>query len=503
MRRRTKILLIALGTLAVLSVTLAWRIHTWGNPLPLAYRLVSILPGNPGGDRSWIYQRTSDHRRVIASDTDEDGTIDSVLVEGSDIASFNRPAADPDNRWLVICLDGIPYEEILALWEEGHFREFFRPVPLISPFPSESEIAMTESLHAGPVPGYEHGYFDREANQLKGGILQTLQEVDIPYLRMLDYDMGGLFKGAAYLLPGKSYQADLGRFRKRFLASDEKIYLAHIASIDSLIHIIQREEIRALLIAAEALLRELYYDAGGKLRITVYADHGNSLALSKRVPLEKHLAANGWSKNGTLDKPRDVVIPTYGLIAFSAVYTAPENIPELAAMLGQVEGIDIAVYRKENGMVIESARGRAEMLWNGDATSFRYVTETGDPLALNPVLENLRKEGKADREGWVSNEDLFLATLDHAYPDPGYRLHWAAINHVTNPADILISYAPGYFYGRSLFDKFVTLYSTHGSFDRMQTLGFAMSTDGPLPRTIRSKELLPADIAERKKAAKP
>ena len=504
MKRPAKIALALLSILAGSGALLAWRIHTWGNPVPLAYRLISVLPGNPGDDRAWIYSREADGQRIVASDADEDGTVDTVLTEGNDLESFARPApGDEDARWLVVCLDGVPYEEIIAVWEEGYFREFFRPVALIAPFPSESEVAMTESLHAGPVPGYEHGYFDREANKVRGGILQTLQEVDIPYLRLLDYDMGGFFKGLAYLLPGKSYHADLGRFRKRFLASQEKIYLAHIASVDSLYHIFPREKMHKRLIAADALLRELYFNANGKLRITVYADHGNSLQLSQRVPLEDHLAANGWRMRGKLEEPNDVVIPTYGLIAFSAVYVAPEQIERLAPILAEPEGVDLVTYRKESGMVIESSRGRAEFEWRPDGSAYRYLPVTGDPLALQEIMDRLRKEAKVDAEGWVADADLFAATLDHTYPDPGRRLWQAAVNHVTNPADILISYAPGYFYGRKLFAKFVTLYSTHAGFDRMQTLGFAMSTDGPLDRTIRSGELLPPDIAARKQAASP
>src|SRR3990170_1303169 len=176
-------------------------------------------------------------RRYVTVDSDADGTVDVVLRAGS-VESFARPRADdPEARWLVLCVDGVPYAEMLMLWKEGYFREFFRPVPLIAPFPTASGIALSEAFHTAPVQGYEDGYFDIQRNRLSGGALMTTTGENIPYLKLLDYDMPGALKGLAYILPHKSYRADLGRFRSRFLASHDKIYLAHIASTDSLYHI--------------------------------------------------------------------------------------------------------------------------------------------------------------------------------------------------------------------------------------------------------------------------
>ncbi|MFQ5930606.1 MAG: hypothetical protein ACE5MK_13000, partial [Acidobacteriota bacterium] len=179
MRRRHKILLTLLVLLLGLGGALGWRIHHWGQTLPIAYSRVAGSPAEPGGQRSFSYLRVRDgsgaSQRITTVDSDGDGTVDLVLAEGRSVSSFARPRADdPEARWLVLCLDGVPYAELLALWEEGYFREFFRPVPLISPFPSDSENALTDVLHAGPVPGYEHRYFDRDANQLAGGVLTTL-----------------------------------------------------------------------------------------------------------------------------------------------------------------------------------------------------------------------------------------------------------------------------------------------------------------------------------------
>lgn len=509
MRRRTKILLGLLGTLVVLGGPAAWKIHTWGQPVPVAYRRVAVTPANPGGGRSFAYvhldARGQPGDRVVAVDTDGDGTVDQVLTEGGAPASFARPQAnDPEARWLILCLDGVPYQEMLALWEEGYFREFFRPTPLISPFPSDSESALTDLFHAGPVPGYEHRYFDRTANRLAGGALTTFTGKNIPYLKLLDYDMPGYFKGVTYLLPHKSYRADLGRLRKRFLASREKVFLAHIASSDSLYHILPKEEMRRLLTEVDSLLRELYFDAGGKLRITLFSDHGNSLVESRPVPLKQFLESRGWRLTDRLEEPRDVVVPAYGLVGFIAVYCLQESKAELGGYLMQMEGVDLVVsdFPKEfpHSVLIEGPSGSGWIRWEADASAFSYGYEPflgeGDPLGLKPILSQGNKSFP-----WRDNE-FFAATAGHRYPDVGYRLWQWATNHVENRADILVSLKPGYYYGSGTFQRFVTIYSTHGALDAAQSLGFAMSTDGPLKGPIRSKDLLPSDLmakAEKRK----
>ncbi|MFQ5662713.1 MAG: hypothetical protein ACE5HL_02655 [Terriglobia bacterium] len=509
MRRRSKILLVVVAAVVGLGGLLAWRIHTWGRPVPLAYRRLALASAGAENRRSYTYVRLGpageplgdSSGRTVALDADDDGTIDFVLSEGSPPTRFSRPRPDdPEARWLVVCLDGIPYKVLLSLWEEGYFREFFHPAPLISPFPSDSETALTDVFHTGPVPGYQHRYFDRATNQLAGGPLTTLGEENLPYLRRLDYDMGGLFKALAYVLPRKSYRADLGRLRQRFLASRRRVYLAHIASSDSLYHILPRKEMRRLLLEVDSLLRELYFNAQGKLRITVFSDHGNSLVASRAVPLTEHLAAHGWRLTASRRRPRDVVVPAYGLVGFLAVYCAPEQRTELARRLAQMEGADLVVYSDSSHLVIENARGQARLDWNQDASAFRYQPLTADPLALADILAGLRQEGKIDPEGWAQDADLFRATLHHAYPDPAYRLWQWATNHVRNPADLLVSLRPGYFHGSRSFQAMVEILSTHGALDHAQSTGFAMTTDSPLPGPLRSRDLLPEDLRESKAA---
>lgn len=498
MRRRKDILLVVLASLLLLASLLAWRIHTWGQPLRVVFRPIQVIPADAESGRSVTYMRLGARegqpKRYVTLDSDGDGTVDQVLTEGP-LGSFSRPAPDdPEARWLVLCVDGVPYLEFLALWEEGHFREFFRPAPLIAPFPTASGIALTEAFHTGAVMGYEDGYFDRKANRLSGGSLKTTLGEDIPYLKLLDYDLPGPFRGLAYVLPQKSFHADLGRLRRRFLESRNKVYFAHIATTDSIYHVLPRAEARRLLLGLDALLRQLYLEANGKLRITVFSDHGNSLAEGHPVPLAAYLASEGWQLAKRCGEARAVVVPAYGLLGFFAVYCVGDEKAALAQHLAKMEGVDVVVYAEPGGAVVENREGRVRLEWKEDGSAFRYQPQESDPLKLADILARLKEEGKLGPEGWISDQDLLAATAAHVYPDPGHRLWQWARNHVRNPADVLVSLKPGYHQGSKTFEYVVTMLSTHGSMDRAQTLGFATTTDGPLTAPLRSKDLLPPNL---------
>jgi hypothetical protein len=502
MSRRRRILWIALAALLLLGGALAWRIHTWGQPLAVVYEPRSLPPEASGSGHHSLYQPRGEGRLanevLEAIDTDGDGTVDEVLSTGKTPVRFLRPRPDDSEaRWLVLCLDGVPYEEMRALWDEGHFREFFRPVPVIAPFPSASGLALSALFHTAPVAGYEDGYFDRARNELSGGALKTSTQADLPYAAMLDYDLPGWSRGLAYVMPVKGYRADLGRLRTRFRAWRPPVYVAHIATTDSLYHVVPRAEARQLLLEIEALLREFYFDARGKLRITVFSDHGNSLVPNRAVRLRQHLESRGWTLASRLGGPRAVVVPAYGLMGFLAAYCQPEARAALARGLAALKGVDVVVFADGDAVVVESSRGHARVEWTPDAARYRYVPARGDPLELKDIVAALKFEKKLDKNGWAGDADWLAATAEHRYPDALHRLRGWATNHVRNRAEVVASLEPGFHQGSRAFDLLVTMLSTHGSFDRGQSLGFAMSTDAPLASAVRNEGLLPKELRER------
>ena len=470
--------------LAILAGYIALHIHRWGQPVPQVF--------HPAGEHRW---RADDGRQIQAADLDGDGVYDQFIQASG---FFARPtAATTGSRLLILCLDGVPYSQMYALWEQGRFREFFPPVEMVSTFPSDSEAAMTGLLHAAAGPGYENEYFDRTQGRVTGGIRVTLEQSS-SYLKKLDYDEPAIFKGTHFVVSRKSFRADLGRLRKRFLASRAPVYVAHISSTDALYHVLPSGEVLALLEEMEALLRDLYFEAAGKLRIVMFSDHGNDLMPGRPAPLRESLEQAGFRVKNRLDEPRAVVIPKFGLVSFAAVYVDPAVVPEVARVLAIVEGVAAVVYRDGDAVRVQSRTGEATIQTKAGpdlgVTRFLYRAERGDPLRLLPLWKQLEKAGKLDQTGFAPEEELLTATVKGPYPDALFRL-WYSMQDppqglVENRADLLVSLADGYYFGRGWFEHFVTLQSTHGGLSRRASLGFAMSTDAPFPRAVRYDELL-------------
>ena len=470
--------------LAVLAGYIALHIHRWGQPVPQVF--------HPAGEHRW---RADDGRQIQAADLDGDGVYDRFSQASG---FFLRPtAATADSRLLILCLDGVPYSPMRNLWDQGHFREFFTPVELVSTFPSDSETALTALLHAAPVHGYENKYFDRMQGKVTGGIRVTLEQSS-PYLKKLDYDEPAIFKGIHFVVLRKSFRADLGRLRKRFLASRAPVYVAHMSSTDALYHVLPPGEVRALLGELEALLRDLYLEAEGKLRILMFSDHGNDLVAGQSAPLRESLERAGFRVKNRLNEPRAVAIPAFGLVSFAAIYAQPTVVPEMAGVLVSVEGVEAVVYRDGDLVRVQSRAGEATIQAEAGADSgearFLYRAERGDPLRLLPLWKQLGQAGKLDSAGFAPEEALFSATLVGPYPDALFRL-WHSMQDtpqglVENRADLLVSLADGYYFGRGWFEHFVELQSSHGALSRRASLGFAMSTDAPFPRAVRYNELL-------------
>jgi hypothetical protein len=477
---------------------IALQFAFWGRPLPARYTVIQDGAASP---RAWTIERKESNgiTRVEtwrARETVDGGTMD---VFETPQGNFSRPGlqAQP-NRGLVICLDGVPLGVMQDLWDRGHFREFPRPTAVVSVYPSDSEAALTAALHAPPPAGYEHLYYDRAKNEIRGGWWVTLSGYHIPYIHSLDYDPPGWAKAIPYLLPYKTYRADLGRMRKEFLASHANVFVAHISSSDSLLHMFPAREIEPLLFEFENLVRELYLDAHGDLGVLIFSDHGNTGTPSRAIPLGESLAARGWHLRDRLDGPRDVVVPTYGLIGFCAVYCRPESVAALARDLAQIEGVDLVVAREADGRsaTIVSSAGSAKLTWTSDGSRYAYETHKGDPFGLLPVFANLREAGHLAPDETAADVDLFATTWSAAYPDAAARIREWAMNHAQNTSILMVSLKPGYFHGKGSFQKIVNFAGTHGALETRSSLGFAMGTM-TLPPAVRLGDLVPRELLKR------
>src|SRR6185436_2106925 len=119
----------------------------------------------------------------------------------------------------------------------------------------------------------------------------------------------------------------------------------------------------------------------------------------------------------------------------------------------EVTGIDFAVYKEGNGVVVESTRGRARIEYDPEMNSYRYQIVTSDPLDLGSFPN-----------GFATDAEWFERTAGHRYPNAVANVYKSLFTpRVKHTADVLLSLHDGYYYGWSPFGRFVRLAATHGN----------------------------------------
>ena len=402
-------------------------------------------------------------------------------------------------RRLVIVLDGVPYQTIAELRAEGRFRRFKNPARMISTFPSLTNAGMIEILQAENSPGYEDHYYDRERNRILGTIQDRLNGgkfIRGTFRDTFDYHAPA-FKGAlAYVAAPLGTVAvahlDLSGFRKTFREfcgkSDAPLFVAYIGETDSLAHLGGKKLLKSLLRSFDRTVEELVAESNGRLEVEMVSDHGNNYTEYTSVKLNDAINSAGFKTEKSLTGPDSVVLPKYGLVGASTLFTHPENRARLAEVCAKTRGVDFAVYQSGADVIeLVGVRGRARVSRDGDR--FKYEDAGGDPLGLLRIIEEMKLRGELDANGFASREDWWRATMSHRYVDPLRRLFDGFSKYVKNRADVIVSYEDGYMLGSPFLSIFARMLATHGNLLRGEIEGFAMSTRQELGEAVRGYEL--------------
>jgi len=134
------------------------------------------------------------------------------------------------------------------------------------------------------------------------------------------------------------------------------------------------------------------------------------------------------------------------------------------------------------------AGGSAVIDFDESRNTYRYRMINGDPLLLEPVLRQMRATGVADSTGSAPDEAWLRATLDGPFIDPLRRITFG-MRAVRNPANLMVSLAPGYHFGDERADMMVSMAGTHGSLRTSSSLAFAMSNKVRIPDPVRTDAL--------------
>jgi hypothetical protein len=405
-------------------------------------------------------------------------------------------------RRLLLCLDGVPHEVMEGAKGRGLFASFGTPSRLLSPFPTLTNVALSRMLGATPPLGYESLYFDRAARELRGGVRKyigrrTPDKTPSSYMDELDYQEPLPFEFLVYVAPETVWRADMRRFRERFRAAPQtRDFFAFLKGTDGLLHIRGRSRLEAALESLDRILKEIQEWCGEETEIVLFSDHGMNLEENRRVHLQTHLRREGFKISDHPRERRSVAIPAFGLCGYAALYCAEEeDVPATASALAGLEGIDFAIHRDGQTAVRLTGDGgtaRIERYENGGGVKYRYEQLEGDPLQLADTLHSLRSVGQLDERGFAADDVWYEHTAGHIYPDALSNLYQSLYEpRVHHTADVLVSLRDGYYYGASLFSRFVRLAATHGNALRSSTSAFLMSTHRTFDPHVRASEAQP------------
>jgi len=407
---------------------------------------------------------------------------------------MNKPQTRP--RRLLLCLDGVPYDLMTQAMQRGLFDKFHAPSRLLSPFPTMTNIALSAMLGASVPLGYETIYFDRKARELRGGVSKyvgrrTPDKIPSSYMDQLDYQEPLPFEFLVYVAPETVWRADMRRFHERFQAApQDRDYFAFLKGTDGLLHIRGAERLNVALASLDDLLRKIQAWCGSETEMVMFSDHGMSLQPNRRVNLQAHLRHCGFQFSRSLSDVggRHVVLPTFGLIGFAALYCSEGCESQLAEALVPLEGIDFALYHENASAInVKGARGSARIhrQENESGVHYRYEMLGGDPLQLASVLSDLEGQGLLTAAGYATAAIWSERTSIHTYPDALANLYTSMMTtRVCHPADVLVSLLDGYYYGWSAFEYVVNLVATHGNARRASSSAFLMSTHREFPSYV-------------------
>lgn len=403
-----------------------------------------------------------------------------------------RPSPEPVTlRHLVVMLDGVPWPLVDSLWNEGHFRGFRSPSRLISTFPSITGVAFRDIWHEPFTPGYEDRYYDRDRRRVAGGLLDHVFAGDDErtFHDHVDVMADGVTAGLAYLVPVTTARSELASVKRAIsnrLSTDTAV-VAYIVSTDALAHMSPREDLVEYLLEIETAMDEVRTAAGPDLEITLFSDHGNDRVPTTRVDLEDALEDAGLSLTSRVREENDVAIPRFGLVGSAFLYTHPSARERVGRAVAFSEGVEFAVWRDRTDAIHVLGPAGHARIEDGPA-GFRYTPIEGDPLDLEPIIAAMKRNGSMESDGFASSDAWLAATLDGRWVDPLRRIaHGLAA--VQNPADVIVSFAPGYHFGDVAADHFVGMRGTHGSLRTSSSLAFAMSSHHAIPDPVRSDDL--------------
>lgn len=421
------------------------------------------------------------------------------LGKTHNIPLSDRQDRQTDRLCLVFALDGVPFDIMDQLYEQGYFKGFHPPGRLISTFPSLTRPSFSKLLVGGKPFGYERLYFDHQANQIQG--FHLAQKIFKAKADAPDYHPKLHFLGfpgyIAYVFPDQFTQTAIDTFKDKLLHFKGTEFIAYMGFSDAIAHVHGKTGQMEFLKRISHVLDDVRTESGRLMDVVVFSDHGNNFKPNIRVDLADVLEKAGFHDTDQLNSATDIILLRNGFVSVAAIYSFPETAPAIAQTLSTVEGVDFSVYKSGPSVVVHGADGMAQI--DHQPGMYRYKPLTGDPLGLSPILNPLIPTGS---NGFIPVEKIWQATKTHIYPDPLDRIWQALHSLVQHPATVVVSFEDGYAFGPFIFDNTMITgrKSTHGALLYNHSYGFFMTDFKPVNPYNRPQKVaaLLADAARQK-----
>jgi hypothetical protein len=428
------------------------------------------------------------------------------IVLGGGNAGTPPPSADlfcaaPDEtgpRLVIITLDGVSHRTLEQAFERGAFLGWPAARPLISTFPSMTNVAFTAiftPFGMRPIAGYEMQYYDHARNAVVGGGPVGYKHRAYgwrDYYQVMPHSTWE--KKDAYLAPQKSFDTTLEEIDEFVLGSDREVAMAHFETTDVIAHFDGDERVVEVLLQLSARLEALRErherERGRSLRFVLLSDHGNTLQeVNFESGIHDLLRESGFRVRKKLERPSDIVAESYGVVSYGVLYTKDDQSEAAARAVIAHEGVNLAAWKDGDAVVrVVGDEGEASVRWTGAVGHRRiaYSDEGGDPLRLSGAVARLRAAGELGADGFATEDAWFEQSALGDFPDAPRRLIDSLDGtFVKNVASVIMSFEPGYTWGtypaRLAAGLLGGLAGTHGGLDRVSSTGFFLTDDPTYP----------------------
>ncbi|MBI4446723.1 MAG: hypothetical protein HY645_12535 [Acidobacteria bacterium] len=385
-------------------------------------------------------------------------------------------------RHLVVCLDGVSFSEFRDLQATGAFRFLRSPSQVISPFPSLTNPAMVEILRPLGSPlarGYEDTYYSWEKDRILGGFISRFREDFIrgTFRELFHFHPSAVESALEYVFPPwsceRAARLDFQRGLERFKSSKVATFLLYVGPTDCVAHTGGAPRLRKTLHFVDRELAKLKREQPETV-ISLFSDHGNEFGSYRRADPASALEGVGFQQAPDLKSKNTFVMPAYGLVGAVVVFVGEQDVEKTALALSHAEGVAFSSFTRGERVTLIEAGRISEISKRGERLG--YVPADPDPLQLGIT-------------GFYLPQQWFEFTKNHYYADAINRLWQSSRTDVLNPASLIVSLKPGFYFGSRLLDIFASLKSTHGNLNQEQSAGFAATSRTDLPTHVSAGSL--------------